>query len=155
MNKVIMLGRLTKDPEIRYTQSAEPLAVARYGIAVRKQQRRVEGEPDADFFNCVAFGRAAEFAEKYFKKGQMVAVTGRLQNRSWDDQQGQKHYMTEIIIEEQHFAESKGASSSDSGYSQPSASSAPKAASPGKPGGAQNDGFFEITEGLNDEDLPF
>lgn len=106
MNKVILMGRLTRDPEVRFTQTATPMPVARYALAVRKSYVR-EGEPDVDFINIVAFSKHAEFAEKYFKKGQLVAITGRLQQRSWDDPQKGKQYMTEVVIEEQHFAESK------------------------------------------------
>ena len=106
MNKVILMGRLTRDPEVRYTQSATPTAVARYGIAVRRSFVK-PGEPDVDFFNIVAFGKAGEFAEKYFKKGQMVAVVGRLQVNTWEDQQKVKHTSVDVVVEEQHFAESK------------------------------------------------
>jgi single-strand DNA-binding protein len=107
MNKVILLGRLTKDPEIRYTQSAEPIAVAKYSLAVNKRYKK-QGENDAEFIDCVAFGKPAEFAQKYYSKGQMVSVIGHLQSRSWDDKQtGQKHKVTEVVIEEQYFAESK------------------------------------------------
>lgn len=106
MNKVILMGRLTRDPEIRYSQSANPVAVAKYGLAVRRQYKR-EGEPDVDFINIVSFGKAAEFADKYFKKGQMVAVTGRLQIGNWEDKEGVKRINVDVIAEEQHFAESK------------------------------------------------
>lgn len=106
MNKVILMGRLTRDPEIRYSQSANPVAVSKYGLAVRRQYKR-EGEPDVDFINIVAFGKAAEFSEKYFKKGQMVAVTGRLQIGTWEDKEGIKRINVDVIAEEQHFAESK------------------------------------------------
>ena len=87
MNKVILMGRLVRDPEVRYSQGAEPLAVARYTLAVNRRFKR-QGEQDADFIGCVAFGKAGEFAEKYFKKGQMVSIIGRLQVRSWDDNEG-------------------------------------------------------------------
>ena len=103
MNKVILMGRLTRDPEVRYSQSANPVAVARYGLAVRKQYVK-QGEAEADFFNIVAFGKAGEFAEKFFRKGQMVAVVGRLQTNSWEDQQKVKHTSIDIVVEEQHFA---------------------------------------------------
>lgn len=138
MNKVILLGRLTKDPEVRYSQSANPVAVARYGLAVRRQFSK-QGEPDVDFFNIVAFGKAGEFAEKFFKKGQQVVVVGRLQTNSWTDQQGQKHNSTDIIVEEQHFAEGK---SSDA-----------KATTHGEPK-ANNSGFTPTTM-EEDDDLPF
>jgi len=106
MNKAILMGRLTKDPEIRYTQSNEPLAIARYTVAVNRRFKR-DGEPDADFIPCVAFGKAGEFAERFLKKGMMVCVSGRIQVRSWEDQSGQKRWSTEVVLEEQDFAESK------------------------------------------------
>lgn len=102
------MGRLTRDPEIRYSQSETPIAVARYSLAVDRRFKR-DGEPDADFFNCVAFGKQGEFAEKYLKKGMLICICGRLQNRSYDDQNGQKRWITEVIIEEQNFGESKSA----------------------------------------------
>ena len=106
MNKVILMGRLTRDPEVRYSQGAEPLAIARYSLAVNKRFKR-QGEPDADFIPCVAFGKQGEFAERYFRKGQMVSVVGRLQVRNWEDNEGKKRVATEVVIEEQYFAESK------------------------------------------------
>lgn len=105
MNKVILMGRLGRDPEVRYSQSANPIAVARYSLAVRKPFAK-QGEPEVDFFNIVAFGKAGEFAEKFFKKGQMVAVVGRLQTNTWD-KDGVKHTSVDIVVEEQHFAEGK------------------------------------------------
>ena len=116
MNKVILMGRLTRDPEVRYSQSANPVAVARYGLAVRKQYVK-QGEAEADFFNIVAFGKAGEFAEKFFRKGQMVAVVGRLQTNSWEDQQGVKHTSIDIVVEEQHFAEGKKSNSENTSSS--------------------------------------
>jgi single-strand DNA-binding protein len=106
MNKVILLGRVTRDPEVRYSQSATPVAVARYGLAVRRQFSR-QGDPDVDFFNIVAFGKAAEFAEKYFRKGQMIAIEGRAQVNTWEDAQKVKKTSVDIIVEGQHFAEGK------------------------------------------------
>lgn len=160
MNKAILLGRLTKDPEVRYSQSAEPMAIARYTLAVNRRTKR-ENEPDADFLPCVAFGKQGEFAEKYFRKGQMVGVCGRIQVRSWDDQNGQKHWQTEIIVEDQYFAESKGSSENRSyGAAEP-----PQGAySGGGYGGGgssqpakqnQPEGFAIISENLDEEDLPF
>lgn len=116
MNKVILMGRLTRDPEVRYSQSANPVAVARYGLAVRKQYVK-QGEVEADFFNIVAFGKAGEFAEKFFRKGQMVAVVGRLQTNSWEDQQKVKHTSIDIVVEEQHFAEGKKSNSENTSSS--------------------------------------
>ena len=160
MNKVILMGRLTRDPEIRYSQSAEPIAVTRYSLAINRRFKR-EGEPDADFINCVAFGKTGEFAEKFFKKGMMVGVIGRLQVRSWDDQQtGQKRWSTEVVVEEQEFAESKASFEArsqnennfdqDFGYTN-------QAASPNKPNNfnKEPDGFSAIAENVDDDDLPF
>lgn len=106
MNKVILMGRLTRAPELSYSKSAEQLAICRYSLAINKRFKR-DGEPDAEFVNCVVFGKQAEFAEKYFQKGQMISVVGRLQSRNWEDKNGQKRTTTEVVIEEQFFAESK------------------------------------------------
>lgn len=149
MNKVILMGRLAREPEVRYSQGTEPLAIARYTLAVNRRFKR-QGEPEADFINCVAFGKTGEFAEKYFKKGQMVSVVGRLQVRSWD-KDGERRWSTEVIIEEQHFAESKN--------SQAAAEQSRPAAASNKPakqmGLAEQEGFYPIEETLEDDDLPF
>ena len=105
MNKVILMGRLTKDPDIRYTQSSNTL-VANFTLAVNRRFAK-EGQQQADFINIIAFAKTGEFCEKYFSKGQQVAVVGRIQTRNWDDDQGQKHYATEIIAEEVYFAGDK------------------------------------------------
>lgn len=105
MNKVILMGRLTKDPDVRYTQSDQPLCIARYTLAVDRPFKK-EGEPTADFINCVVFGKSAEFSEKYFVKGMRVTVSGRIQTGSYE-RDGQKVYTTEVVVEEQEFAESK------------------------------------------------
>ena len=140
MNKVILMGRLTREPEVRYSNGAEPLAVARYTLAVnRRMKKNGNGEQEADCIPCVAFGKRGEFAEKYFRKGQLVAVTGRLQVRSWD-KDGEKRWTTEVIVEEQYFAESKKNSN---------------AAAPKEGGQAPADGFYPIDESVEDEDLPF
>ena len=153
MNKVILMGRLTKEPEVRYSQGAEPLAIARYTLAVNRRFKR-QGDPDADFIPCVAFWKAGEFTEKYFKKGQMVSVVGRLQVRSWEDNEGKKRWSTDVIVEEQYFAESK----KESGESKPAAQNKP-AAAPNKPakqmGLAEQEGFYPIDESVEDDDLPF
>ena len=134
MNKVILMGRLTRDPEVRYSQSAAPVAVARYSLAVRKQYVK-QGEQEVDFINIVAFGKAAEFTEKFFRKGQQVAVVGRLSTRVWEKQDGTKQTVTEVIVEEQHFAESK----KDAGESHP-----------------QEDAFQQPSSGMEEsDDLPF
>lgn len=139
MNKVILMGRLTRSPEVRYSQSSEPVAVARYTLAVNRRFKRKD-EPEADFIPCVALGKSGEFAEKYFRKGQLVGVIGRLQVRSWEDKEGKKHWTTEVIVEEPYFAESKKNSN---------------AAAPKEGGQAPADGFYPIDESVEDEDLPF
>lgn len=139
MNKVTLMGRLTRSPEVRYSQGAEPVAVARYTLAVNRRFKRKD-EPEADFIPCVAFGKSGEFAEKYFKKGQMVSIVGRLQVRSWEDNEGKKRWTTEVIVEEQYFAESKKNSN---------------AAAPKEGGQAPADGFYPIDESVEDDDLPF
>ena len=106
MNKVILMGRLTRDPEVRYTQTNNTL-VASFSLAVNRRFARQGEERQADFINIVAWSKLGEFCSKYFKKGQQVAVTGRLQTRTWDDDQGQKHYITEVVAEEAYFADSK------------------------------------------------
>lgn len=148
MNKVILMGRLTKDPEVRYSQAATPVAVAKCGIAVKRSYVK-PGEPDVDFFNLTAFGRNAEFFEKYFRKGQMVAVAGRIQNNSWEDQQKVKHTNVDIIVEEQHFAESKASFEARASMEAPSTSSMPSPSS-----GNQASGFTP-TNFDEDDDLPF
>ena len=146
MNKVILMGRLTRDPEVRYSQGAEPLAIARYTLAVDRRGRRDASGNDqtADFIPCVAFGRAGEFAEKYLRQGTKMVVTGRIQTGSYTNKDGNRVYTTEVIVEDQEFAESK-ASSENSGYN---ASERPAPAS------ASADGFMSIPEGI-ENDLPF
>ena len=150
MNKVVLMGRLTRSPEVRYSQGAEPLAVAHYTLAVNRRFKRKD-EQEADFIPCVAFGKSGEFAEKYFRKGQMVAVTGRLQVRSWD-KDGERRYTTEVIIEEQHFAESKAAQekAAEQGRKDTGEGKAAK-----ENGQAPADGFYPIDESVEDDDLPF
>ena len=111
MNKVILMGRLTRDPEVRYSQGENSLAIARYTLAVDRRFKR-QGEQDADFIPCVAFGKSAEFAEKYLRQGIKIAVTGRIQTGSYTNREGQKVYTTEVIVEESEFAESKNAGAS-------------------------------------------
>ena len=106
MNKVILLGRLTKDPDVRYTQSENMLAIARYTLAVDRRFKK-EGQPSADFINCVAFGKSAEFAEKYMTKGRLFGVIGRIQTRNYENDKKEKVYVTEVVVEEQYFADSK------------------------------------------------
>ena len=145
MNKVILMGRLTKDPETTYTNSAEPLAISKYTLAVNRRFRR-QGEQEADFINCTAFGKAGEFADKYFKKGQMVSVIGRLQVRSWDDNEGKKRWSTDVIVEEQYFAESKA--SFESHKNNEPAAPAPNSDAP-------KEGFYPVDENASEEESPF
>lgn len=106
MNKVILLGRLTKDPEVRYTQSENMLAIARYTLAVDRRFKK-EGQPSADFINCVAFGKSAEFAEKYMTKGRLFGVIGKIQTRNYENDKKEKVYVTEVVVDEQYFADIK------------------------------------------------
>lgn len=153
MNKVILIGRLTKDPEVRYSQAAEPMAITRFTLAVNRRFKR-DGEQDADFIPCVAFGKLGEFAGKYFQKGKMAIVVGRIQVRSWDDEAGQRRWVTEVVVDEMEFGESKAASDQNaSAYTPPSAPSQPKAPAPSQ--NASPDGFYQIEESVDDDDLPF
>ena len=149
MNKVILMGRLTRDPEVRYSAGENALAIARYTLAVDRRFRR-DGEASADFIQCVSFGRTAEFAEKYFRQGLKIAVTGRIQTGSYTNRDGQKVYTTEVVVEDQEFAESKA--SSDSYAASHQRTSAPEASMP-NPGTAA-EGFMNIPDGI-DEELPF
>ena len=148
MNKVILMGRLTRDPDVRYSQGENPLAIARYTLAVDRRFSRKDGgdgQQTADFISCKAFGRSGEFAEKYFRKGTKICVTGRIETGSYTNKDGVKVYTTEVVVEDQEFAESKNSSQGD--FSQPasSGSAAPVAAA---------DGFMNIPDGI-DEELPF
>ena len=113
MNKVQLVGRLTRDPEIRYSQGENATATARFSVAVNRRFKNAEGNYDADFINCVAFGKSAEFVEKYFKKGMAIGLTGRIQTGSYTNKDGQKVYTTDVVVEETEFVESKGVSSAD------------------------------------------
>ena len=125
MNKVMLIGRLTREPEVRYSQGENASAVARYTLAVDRRFKR-EGDATADFISCVCFGKLAEFAEKYLHQGVKIAVTGRIQTGSYTNKDGVKVYTTDVVVEEQEFAESKAASASNSGY-QASPSPSPSA----------------------------
>lgn len=153
MNKVILMGRLTRDPEVRYSAGDNSMAIARYTLAVDRRFRR-DGEQNADFIGCVAFGRSAEFAEKYLHQGTKVVVTGRIQTGSYTNRDGQKVYTTDVVVEDQEFAESKAAAA-ESGMMRHSAPS-PMAASPmpSPSQAASADGFMNIPDGI-DEELPF
>ena len=146
MNKVILMGRLTRDPEVRYAQGENAMAIARFSLAVdRRRQNNSDGQT-ADFINIVAFGRLGEFAEKYLHKGTKVALSGRIQTGSYTNKDGVKVYTTDIIAEDIEFAESKNSAGSDGGYNG-GGSSRPAPASAG-------DGFMNIPDGI-DEELPF
>ena len=150
MNRVILMGRLTRDPEVRYSQGERSMAIARYTLAVdrrgRSNQSQDGSEQTADFIPCVAFDRAGEFAERYFRQGMRVLVSGRIQTGSYINRDGQKVYTTEVIVDDQEFADSKNASSGGGDY-------AP--ASRPAPSSAIGDGFMNIPDGVEDEGLPF
>ena len=140
MNKVILMGRLTRDPEVRYSQGTEPLAIARYTLAVDRRARRdTDNDQTADFIPCVAFGRAGEFAEKYLRQGIKMIITGRIQTGSYTNKDGNKVYTTEVIVEDQEFAESKAKNESSTNRPAP---------------GTDDEGFMSIPEGI-ENDLPF
>ena len=145
MNKTILMGRLTKDPEVRYAASDSGMCIARYTIAVDRRRTGNDGQ-SADFINCVAFGKTGEFAEKYFRKGTKILISGRIQTGSYTNQENQRIYTTEVIVEDQEFAESKAsAASSEAAYT-------PSRSNPAAPAG---DGFMNIPDGVEDEGLPF
>ena len=150
MNKVILMGRLTRDPEVRYA-SGDNLAITRYTLAVDRRFHR-DGEATADFINCVTFGRAAEFAEKYLRQGTKIVVSGRIQTGSYTNRDGHKIYTTEIVVEEQEFAESKAAASENAGggYQQAGAAAPTRP----EPTQAAGDGFMNIPDAI-EEELPF
>ena len=133
MNKIILLGRLTRDPEVRYTQGDNSMAIAKFSLAVNRRFKK-ENESEADFFNCTAFGKQAEFVEKYLKQGTKILLSGRIQNDNYTNKEGQKVYSIQIMVEEMEFAESKNNSTSEPSQS--------------------NDGFMNIPDGLQEE-LPF
>ena len=137
MNKVELIGRLTRDPEVKYTQGQEPVAVARYTLAVDRRWKEANGDRQADFISCVAFGKGGEFAEKYLHKGMKIGITGRIQTGSYTNKEGRKIYTTEVVLEEQEFAESKRDGNAP----------APQPADAG-------DGFMNIPDGIGDN-IPF
>ena len=147
------MGRLTRDPEVRYSQGENSTAIARYTLAVdRRFRRNNDGEQTADFIGCVAFGRQAEFAEKYLRQGTKIAITGRIQTGSYTNREGQKVYTTDVVVEEQEFAESKNAGGNNGGYSAPQHNNPAPSANTSDLGSA--DGFMNIPDGI-DEELPF
>ena len=143
MNKVIMMGRLTRDPELTYTnRTAEQMAIARFSLAVDRKFKR-EGEPDADFFNCTTFGKQAEFAEKYLHQGTKIVVCGRIQNNNYTNREGQKVYSVQIMVEEIEFAESKNTQNNTQSRTQDNDQTQ-----------SDGDGFMNIPQGMRN-DLPF
>ena len=157
MNKVILMGRLTRDPDIRYTQGDSPMCIARYTLAVdRRFSRNKEDGNNADFIPCICFGKSAEFVEKYLKKGTKMAVAGRIQTGSYTNKDGVKVYTTEVAIEEQEFAESKSSSDgsgTSSGNTGADRREAGRQQAPAKSDDPM-DGFMNIPDGI-DEELPF
>ncbi len=148
MNIVSLVGRLVRDPEVRYSQGANATAVARYTLAVSRPFKNANGQQEADFISCVAFGKAGEFAEKYLKKGMQIGVTGRIQTGSYDDKDGKKVYTTDVIVATQEFCEKKGDSAG-------SDASTPKTGkNKGSKAAKADDGFMNIPDGI-DEELPF
>ena len=137
MNKVIEIGRLTKDPDIRYSQGANTTCIARYTLAVDRKFKQ-EGQPNADFINCIAFGKLGEFAEKYLRKGIKIAVTGRIQTGSYTNKDGNTVYTTDVVVEEQEFCESKSQSNSQ-----------PQSAQ------SNDNSWMSIPDNLDDSSLPF
>ncbi|SDN00937.1 single-stranded DNA-binding protein [Lachnospira pectinoschiza] len=153
MNKVILMGRLTRDPDVRYSNGDSSSAHARYTLAVdrRRSRNSSDDQPTADFIQCVTFGKSAEFAEKYFHQGTKIVVTGRIQTGSYTNKDGQKVYTTDVIVEEQEFAESKSAAASN-GADYSGAAYTPSRQQPSQEAG---DGFMNIPDGVEDEGLPF
>lgn len=145
MNKIILMGRLTRDPEIHYSQGENAMAIARFTLAVDRRRRSNNSEQTADFIPCIAFDKQAEFVEKYLHQGIKMLITGRIQTGSYTNKDGQKVYTTEVMVDEMEFAESK-ASAENSGYTAPSRPA---------PSAAVGDGFMNIPDGVEDEGLPF
>lgn len=146
MNKVVLMGRLTRDPDVRYTQDAQPMCIARYALAVDRRGKKQDGQQTADFISCVAFGKAGEFTEKYLHKGMKICVAGRIQTGSYTRQDGTKVYTTDVVVEGQEFCEGRSANDVAHNYSTPLPQSSGTSAA--------LDGFMNIPEGI-DEELPF
>ena len=143
MNKVVLIGRLTREPDIRFTNGAEPMTIARYTLAVDRRIRK-EGEVSADFISCIAFGKNAEFAEKYLSKGIKIAIEGRIQTGSYTKQDGTKVFTTDVVIESQEFVERKGETGQQAGTANSPA-----------PSTDSGDEFMQIPDGVEDDGLPF
>ena len=146
MNRVILMGRVTRDPEVRYSQGERSMAIARYTLAVDRRGHRSQdnAEQSADFINCVAFGKAGEFAEKYFHQGMRILVSGRIQTGNYTNKDGQKVYTTDVIVDDQEFADSKNNSGASASNNSSNAATPPI-----------GDGFMNIPDGLDDDGLPF
>ncbi len=144
MNKVILMGRLTRDPDVRYGRGQAPVCVARYTLAVDRRFKR-EGEQAADFINCVAFSKSGEFAEKYFRQGMKITISGHIQTGSYTNREGVKVYTTDVIVDEQEFAESKRETQGNTGRQQESLPPVPY---------TEDGGFMNIPDDI-DEELPF
>lgn len=145
MNKVILMGRLTRDLEVRYSQTDSNMVIAKFSLAVDRRFKKQGDTLTADFFNCTAFGKQAEFVEKYLKKGTKVVVIGRIQNDNYTNKEGQKVYSVQIMVEEMEFAESKASSQGNSGNED---------STPSQMGEPDADGFINIPDGIGNE-LPF
>lgn len=151
MNKAILLGRIVREPEIRYTQGDKPMCIARYTLAVDRRFKR-QGDATADFITCVCFGKTAEFIEKYGKKGTKLAVSGRITTGSYTNRDGQKVYTTEVTVEEQDFAESKAAASQSA---EQTTQNAPKTTEPNAQTGVGIDNLMNIPDGIDESEMPF
>lgn len=140
MNRVILMGRLTRDPDVKYSQGEKSIAVARYTLAVDRRGKKDSdsNEQQADFISCVAFDRSGEFAEKYFRQGMRVLISGRIQTGSYTNKEGKKVYTTDVVVESQEFADSKNASGQNT-----------------TPESTSNDGFMNVPDGVDDDTLPF
>lgn len=148
MNKVIIMGRLTRDPNVRYSQGENSIAVARFTLAVDRRFKRANDNQDADFIGCVCFGKTAEFVEKYFRQGMKMAAVGRIQTGSYTNNEGQRIYTTDVVVEEVEFAESKAHNPNPGGNNDYQKDFSPE------PSSAMGDGFMNIPDGI-DEELPF
>lgn len=161
MNKVILMGRPTRDPEVRYSAGDNSMAVARYTLAVDRRFRRDGNDQGADFIGCVAFGKSAEFAEKYIRQGMKIVITGRIQTGSYTNREGKKVYTTDVVVEDQEFAENKAVNEQHQAPRPVSSQTAAGGWEPGHEGAYANrqpsvgaDGFMNIPDGI-DEELPF
>lgn len=154
MNKILLVGRFTRDPETRYSQSAEPFAIARFSIAVNRRFKR-DGEAGADFINCVAFGKTGEFIQKYFVKGMQIGISGRLQIRNWEDSQGQRRTSAEVVVEEAEFVERKSANNSYRDNNTFAPTPQPRTNTYNNNNNDTDAGFYQVEDSVDPDDLPF